>query len=97
LATHENYYPAVRYYCTTCQQVKSEQIPYPGLLQPLPVPDQAWKIVTMDFIEGLPTSAGFNCILVIVDKFSKYSHFLKLKHPFSALQIAQQYMENIYI
>jgi len=82
--------------CTTCQQVKSGRIPYPGLLQPLPVPDQAWKIVTMDFIEGLPTSVGFNCILVIVDKFSKCSHFLKLKHPFSALQIAQQYMENIY-
>jgi hypothetical protein len=50
----------------------------------------------MDFIEGLPTSSGYNCILVVVDKFSKYSHFVKLKHPFSALTVAQQYMEHIY-
>lgn len=79
-----------------CQQVKAERVPYPGLLQPLPVPDQAWKVITMDFIEGLPVSSGFNYILVIVDKFSKYSHFLKLRHPFSALQVAHHYMEHVY-
>jgi hypothetical protein len=82
--------------CTVCQQVKTERVPYPGLLQPLPVPTKAWSVVTMDFIEGLPTSAGYSCIFVVVDKFSKYSHFLKLKHPFSAIQVAQQYMEHVY-
>lgn len=82
--------------CHVCQQVKSERVPYPGLLQPLPVPTKAWTLVIMDFIDGLPTSAGYNCILVVVDKFSKYSHFIKLKHPFSALQVAQQYMEHVY-
>lgn len=51
----------------------------------------------MDFIEGLPTSAGYNSILVVVDKFSKYSHFIKIKHPFSALQVAQHYMEHVYM
>jgi len=50
----------------------------------------------MDFIEGLPTSAQFNCISVVVDKFSKYAHFIKLKHPFSALQVAKIYMEQVY-
>jgi len=29
--------------CQACQQAKSERVPYPGLLQPLPVSDQAWK------------------------------------------------------
>lgn len=82
--------------CVVCQPAKTECVPYPGLLQPLPVPSQAWTVVTMDFIEGLPTSSGYNCILVVVDKFSKYSHFVKLKHPFFALTVAQQYMEHIY-
>jgi hypothetical protein len=78
--------------CVVCQRAKTECVPYLGLLQPLPVPSQAWTVVTMDFIEGLPTSFGYNCTLVVVDKFSKYSHFVKLKHPFSALTVAQQYM-----
>jgi hypothetical protein len=82
--------------CHVCQQVKSERVSYPGLLQPLPVPTKAWTLVTMDFIDRLPTSAGYNYILVVVDKFSKYSHFIKMKHPFSALQVAQHYMEHVY-
>ena len=72
--------------CTVCKQAKSENVRYPGLLQPLPVPDHAWQVISMDFIEGLPRSAGFNCIMVVVDKFSKYAHFLALAHPFTAFK-----------
>lgn len=42
--------------CSVCQQAKTEKVKYPGLLQPLPVPDYSWQVVTLDFIEGLPTS-----------------------------------------
>lgn len=82
--------------CAICQQSKTERIHYPGLLQPLAVPEQAWQTVTLDFIEGLPKSSNYNSILVVVDKFSKYAHFIKLKHPFTALKVAQVYMENVY-
>lgn len=82
--------------CQICQQAKSERIKSPGLLEPLPVPSQAWEIVSMDFIEGLPTSDHYNAILVMVDKFTKYGHFLPLKHPFTALQIAQLYLNQVY-
>lgn len=79
-----------------CQQAKTERIKLPGLLQPLPVPDQAWSIVSMDFVEGLPISHRFNAILVVIDKFTKYGHFVPLPHPFTALQVAQLYMDHIY-
>lgn len=82
--------------CQICQQAKPERVKYPGLLQPLPVPKGAWQVISMDFIEGLPTSDKYNCILVVVDKFSKYAHFLPLTHPFTAFSVATVFMKNVY-
>jgi hypothetical protein len=56
----------------------------------------AWQMVTMDFIEGLPQSDQANCILVVVDKFSKYAHFLALKHPYTTLWVAKVFLDNVY-
>jgi hypothetical protein len=50
----------------------------------------------MDFIEGLPLSGSANCILVVVDKFSKYSHFIPLHHPFTTAVVAQTFLHNVY-
>ena len=50
----------------------------------------------MDFITGLPLSSGVNCILVVVDKFSKYAHFLPLAHPFTAFSVAMVLMKEVY-
>ena len=50
----------------------------------------------MDFIEGFLRSISYNCILVVVDRFSKYAHFLPLSHPFTALQVAVLFMNNIF-
>lgn len=82
--------------CAICQQAKPERVKYPGLLQPLAVPEQAWQVVTLDFIEGLPTSASANCILVTIDNWSKYAHFIPLKHPFSAFSVAVAFVFNVY-
>lgn len=41
-------------------------------------------------------SHRFNAILVVIDKFTKYGHFIPLAHPFTAIQIAQLYMDDVY-
>lgn len=48
----------------------------------------------MDFIEGLPKSHGYSVILVIVDTFTKYSHFIPLKHPYAAATVAQEVADH---
>ncbi|XP_073109864.1 uncharacterized protein [Elaeis guineensis] len=43
---------------------KFENVAYPGLLQPLPIPEGPWQEVSMDFIEGLPKSNGKEVVMV---------------------------------
>jgi len=82
--------------CQICQQAKTERIKSLGLLEPLPIPSQAWETVSLDFIEGLPQSERYNAMLVVIDKFTKYAHFIPITHPFTALHIAQIYMNQVY-
>jgi hypothetical protein len=66
--------------CQICQQAKTEHVKLPGLLQPLSIPTCVWYMISLDFIEGLPWSQNHNAILVVIDKFSKYAHFLPMTH-----------------
>jgi hypothetical protein len=50
----------------------------PDLLQPLLIPEMAFQHLTMDFVEGLPKSENKDIILVVVDKLTKYAHFIPL-------------------
>lgn len=46
-----------------CGQRLCASLRYLPAVQPLPVPDSAWQVISMDFIEGLPLSHSYNCIL----------------------------------
>ena len=50
----------------------------------------------MDFIKRLPKFGGKDCIMVVVDRLSKYEHFIALTHPFTAITVAQVFLDNIY-
>lgn len=36
----------------------------------------------MDFIERLPKLTGKDTIMVVLDRFGKYAHFIGLSHPY---------------
>lgn len=81
--------------CVTCQRNKSEHLHPAGLLQPLSVPSSVWADVAMDFVEGFPNLNGKSVILTVVDRFSKFAHFIPLGHPYTAISVARAFFAEI--
>jgi len=81
--------------CEVCQRNKTEHLRPSGLLQPLPVPSTVWADIAMDFVEGVPRVNGKSVILTVVDRFSKYAHFMPLAHPYTATSVARVFFDEV--
>ena len=49
----------------------------------------------MEFITSLPPAHGYSVIMVVIDRLSKFAHFLPLKHDFSSKQVAEIFVQHI--
>lgn len=81
--------------CDICQRNKVNSIPYTELLQPLPILEQSWADISMDFIEAPPKSKSKDTILVVVDRLTKYNHFIPLAHPFMTISTAKIFFNKV--
>jgi hypothetical protein len=43
----------------------------------------------MEFIEGFSKVGGKSVVLTVVDRFSKFAHFIALSHPYSAASVGK--------
>ncbi|KAJ1579765.1 hypothetical protein NDA12_006498 [Ustilago hordei] len=79
--------------CPVCARYKAPRHRPYGLLQPLATPDRPWGSISLDFIEGLPTSKKYDSktydsILVIVDRLTKFAILAPTHKTVTAKQTA---------
>ena len=78
--------------CPICQRNREPTHKPYGEMQSLPVPEDTWTGLSMNFITGLPTtSRGNNSIMVVVDRMSKMVHLIAMRNDVTASQVAQYY------
>ncbi len=82
--------------CPVYAAGKGSNRPPAGLLQPLLVPSRPWSHIAMDFVTGLPPSAGMTVVLTVVDRFSKAAHFIPLPKLPSARETATVVLDHVF-
>ena len=50
----------------------------------------------MDFIIDLPTSEGKDSIFVVIERFTKYVHFISISSKPKAILVVDSYVNNIF-
>ena len=82
--------------CLICQQVKVEHQRPSGLLQLLSIPERKWEYITMEFVCGLPRSPKIHdAIWVVVDRLTKFAHFIPIRMNYSLDKLAELYINEI--
>jgi hypothetical protein len=82
--------------CDACQRSRPHRhAPY-GLLHPLPVPAAPWTDISMDWITDLPSSSGFDCILVVKCRLTKMAHFIPVLKTATSEDTANSFIRDIF-
>ena len=81
--------------CYTYTRITASREARQGVLRLLPIPDRAWKDVSIDFIIYLPKSEGYDAILVVVCRLTKMKHFIAYKDTYDAEEVSYLYLKHI--
>ena len=81
--------------CVVCMMAKTHGN-NAGLYTPLPILNMPWEEVSLGFVLGLPrTQRNKYSIMVVVDRFSKMTHFVPCNKSNDASHVADLYFKEI--
>ncbi|QRW19916.1 Retrotransposable element Tf2 protein [Rhizoctonia solani] len=81
--------------CPTCQANRRAHAPVISL-KPLEVPLFPFHTISYDFITGFPKLNGYNAILVVIDSFSKFGHFIPTTKKVTAKGLADLFITHVW-
>jgi Integrase zinc binding domain len=102
LIRRDFYWPKIRKFvhryvshCQDCVRNKARRHKPYGPLKLLPIAEQPWSSISMDYIEQLPISNGHDSTLVIVDRLVKMAIFIPTKTTDRAPDLAKQFLQHV--
>ena len=82
--------------CDRCNQTKVLPAKPRGKLTPTQIPKDIWQTISVDLITGLPSSHGYNAIMVVVDRLSKLIHVVPTTDNVTSYGVARLYRDNVW-
>ncbi|KAE8243304.1 hypothetical protein A4X06_0g6413 [Tilletia controversa] len=83
--------------CYECQSNKPRRHKPYGDMEPIVTPSEVFHTCGVDFVSGVPRTAdGFDAIMVVVDKYTKFAFFIKAKTTDTAETVARRFLEHVF-
>ena len=82
--------------CQKCQRAKPDRMKRAAPLHPHDVPEGPWEIISVDLMGPLPESQGYDMIMVVVDRFSKYAYFLPTNSTITSKGVARLFINHVF-
>jgi Chromo (CHRromatin Organisation MOdifier) domain len=83
--------------CDVCQKIKTDKWGLIGKLRPHAIPLLPFEVVMLDLITGLPKSEGYDAVLVIVDKLTKFVQYIPTSSNLKQEGFAKLFIQHIVL
>ena len=83
--------------CVECQKSKNSHMLPVGVYNPLEIPSRRFEAISIDFVSGMHPDQGFEQVMVITDRLTKWAIFKPLKKQVSSQEIAQILLEEVVL